>query len=32
MKANTGKKITVTFERGGKQENKDVSVPSSLSR
>jgi hypothetical protein len=32
LRANAGKKINVTFERGGKQENKDVSVPSSLTR
>ena len=30
LRANAGKKINVTFERGGKQESKDVSVPSSL--
>ena len=30
LKANAGKKINVTYERGGKQESKDVSVPASL--
>jgi hypothetical protein len=32
VRANAGRKVKVTFERGGKQESKDVSVPSSLSR
>lgn len=32
VRANAGRKMSVTFERGGKQESKDVSVPSSLPR
>lgn len=32
LKANAGRKVSVTYERGGKQESKDVSVPASLSR
>lgn len=30
LKANAGRKVNVTFERDGKQESKDVSVPSAL--
>jgi hypothetical protein len=30
LRGNAGRKVNVTFERGGKQESKDVSVPSSL--
>lgn len=30
LKANAGRKVSVTYERGGKQEKKDISVPSSL--
>jgi uncharacterized protein Veg len=26
LKANAGRKVSVTYERGGKQESKDVSV------
>jgi hypothetical protein len=32
LRANAGRKVSVTFERGGKQESRDVSVPSSLPR
>jgi hypothetical protein len=32
LKAHAGRKLSVTFERGGKQESKDVNVPSSLTR
>jgi S1-C subfamily serine protease len=30
LKANAGRKISVAYERKGKQENKDMSVPASL--
>ncbi len=32
LKANAGRKVSVTYEREGKQESKDVSVPSSLTK
>lgn len=32
LRANAGRKVSVTFERGGKQQSKDMSVPSSLPR
>lgn len=32
LKANAGRKISVTFERAGKMQSKDISVPGSLPR